>query len=75
MAKSPLLVPHDVQILSFDNAWIGSYPITSVDGGYGRLGFDMFHILKGDISIPLSRKNMLLERPFVNHRGSLGGKN
>jgi DNA-binding LacI/PurR family transcriptional regulator/DNA-binding transcriptional regulator YhcF (GntR family) len=66
-------LPDRFSLLSFDNYRSHrSLPMTSVDFGFGRLGYCAFHALTRDIPIQRDRRGALMATPFLCHRSSLG---
>lgn len=66
-------LPERFSLLSFDNYRTGkALPISSVDFGYGRLGYRAFHAILRLIPLARDASGSLWAEPFVAHRGSLG---
>ena len=66
-------LPDRFSLLSFDNSRSSkALPISSVDFGYGRLGYSAFHAILRTIPTPRDRTGTIYAKPFVAHRGSLG---
>ncbi len=66
-------VPREISLLSFDNHWfLQDLPITSVDFGYGYLGFAAFHSIVQDVSIKKGVSGDVAAAPRIVHRGTLG---
>ena len=66
-------MPDRFSLLSFDN-YRGNkaLPMTSVDFGFGQLGYCAFHAILRTIRIATDRSGTVWARPFVAHRASLG---
>jgi DNA-binding LacI/PurR family transcriptional regulator len=65
-------IPSRMALISFDNSrLVHPLPITSVDFGFGDLGYAAFHALMGDIPVDIGRGRRRPARAFVVHRGSL----
>ncbi len=66
-------LPDRFSLVSFDNYRTGkALPITSVDFGYGRLGYCAFHAILRTIPTPRDHTGAIHAQPFMAHRGSLG---
>ena len=66
-------LPDRFSLLSFDNYRTGkALPISSVDFGYGRLGYRAFHAILRLIPSARDPAGSIWAVPFVAHRGSLG---
>lgn len=60
-------------LLSFDNyRSFRALPMTSINFGFGRLGYLAFHAILRDLPITRGRDATILAEPFVCHRGSFG---
>jgi hypothetical protein len=67
-----LRIPRDISLISFDNLWrLQSLPITSVDFGYGYLGFAAFHSIMRDITLNADRSGNIAARPRIVRRGTV----
>jgi len=67
-----IVIPRDISLISFDNHWfLQDLPITSVDFGYGYLGFAAFHTIVGDVDISKGPANAIAAQPRVVHRGTI----
>ena len=66
-------IPRDLSILSFDNHWLGSEQLSSVDLGFEGLGYRSFHRIVGDLPGSDFKGKELVNRPIVMDRGSLSG--
>jgi DNA-binding transcriptional regulator YhcF (GntR family)/DNA-binding LacI/PurR family transcriptional regulator len=65
-------VPEQLSLLSFDNSTsLSGFPISSVDFGFGRLGYSAFHLLLQDIPVKRSRHGEVAGQPFIVNRGSV----
>ena len=68
-----VVLPDRFSILSFDNyRSFKSVPVTSVDFGFGRLGYCAFHAILGLVPIMRDSGGRIRPRPLVAHRASLG---
>lgn len=66
-------LPERFSLLSFDNYRTAkALPISSVDFGYGRLGYRAFHAILRLIPSTQDQTGTIWAEPFVAHRGSLG---
>jgi hypothetical protein len=66
-------VPRYVSVISFDNYHRFAFvPVSTIDFGFGYLGYMAFHAIMGDIPVRKSRYGDVASRPHVSHRGSLG---
>ena len=73
LASLRVRLPERFSLLSFDN--YRSYralPLSSVNFGFGRLGYFAFHSILRLIPTPRDQHGAILAQPFVAHRGSLG---
>ena len=66
-------MPDRFSLLSFDN-YRGNkaLPMTSVDFGFGQLGYCAFHAILRMVRVASDRSGTVWARPFVAHRASLG---
>lgn len=65
-------MPRDVSLISFDNTRLaGGLNISSVDFGFGYLGYSAFHFIMQDVPINRTRHGDIPARPHVAHRGSI----
>jgi DNA-binding LacI/PurR family transcriptional regulator len=68
-----IAVPSEMSLISFDNsASITPLPVSTVDFGFGNLGYSAFHLIYGDVTIHRDRAGNVAGRPVVIHRGSIG---
>jgi hypothetical protein len=66
-------VPDDLSLLSFDNyAAIRSLPVSTIDFGFGHLGYCAAHLFIGDSAVRADRHGDIAARPMLLDRGSLG---
>lgn len=66
-------IPERLSLLTFDNHDPRRIiPISSVDFGFGSLGYWAFHAIAGDITLPVDRHGTIWAQPFINDKGSLG---
>ncbi len=66
-------VPGSLSLLSFDNyILIQPWPVSTIDFGFGYLGFAAVHLMLDDIQIRHARKKAIPARPFAANRGSIG---
>jgi DNA-binding LacI/PurR family transcriptional regulator len=66
-------VPADMSILSFDNIYpLINVPISTVDFGFGNLGYQAAHVFIGDIPVRADKWGNIGSRPQLLSRGSLG---
>ncbi len=66
-------VPEDISILSFDNIYpLVNVPISTVDFGFGNLGYQAAHVFIGDIPLRADKLGNIGSRPQLLSRGSLG---
>ncbi len=65
-------IPSDFSILSFDNYYSFSMqPISTVDFGFGHLGYQAFHAIMEDIPVDRDSTGDIPSRPQIAHRGSI----
>ncbi len=65
-------IPRDLSLVSFDNLWFLQHlPVTSVDFGYGYLGFAAFHAIIQDLSLRSDLDGNIAAQPRVVHRGTV----
>ncbi len=65
-------IPERLSLLTFDNYDPRRIiPISSVDFGFGPLGYWAFHAIAGDMTLPVDRHRTIWAQPFVNDKGSL----
>lgn len=65
-------IPDQLSVISFDNLWFLQHlSVTSVDFGYGYLGFAAFHSIIQDISIEKDRQGNIAARPRIVYRGTV----
>jgi hypothetical protein len=70
--QSGLNMPDQISLLSFDNSpSISGYPVTTLDFGFGYLGYAAFHFLFHDVPIKRNRYGEIPARPHLVHRGSV----
>jgi DNA-binding LacI/PurR family transcriptional regulator len=68
-----LNIPKDFSIISFDNLFASMFfPITTIDFGFERLGYQAAHIIIGDIPIRANRYGNIPGPCTLIDRGSLG---
>lgn len=64
-------IPHDISLLSFDNApFIRPFSISSIDFGMHSLGFKALHCIFRDLRIE-HLEGRIWAKPRINHYGSL----
>jgi DNA-binding LacI/PurR family transcriptional regulator len=72
LAEAGIRVPEDLSIISFDNVPRASQNgITSVDFGYGYIGYAAFHTFLGLMPVRRTRQGDISARPFVSQRLTL----
>ncbi|MBD3240148.1 MAG: GntR family transcriptional regulator [Chitinivibrionales bacterium] len=65
-------IPEQISVISFDNLWFLQHlSVTSVDFGYGYLGFAAFHSIIQDIAIDKDRQGNIAARPRIVFRGTV----
>jgi DNA-binding transcriptional regulator YhcF (GntR family)/DNA-binding LacI/PurR family transcriptional regulator len=65
--------PHDMSLLTFDNIPpLANHPISTLDFGFGNLGYRAAHLLIGDIPVKVDRWGNIGSEPVFIDRGSLG---
>jgi DNA-binding LacI/PurR family transcriptional regulator len=73
LRRMSIAVPGRLSLVSFDNyPAIQAYPVSSVDFGFGYLGYAAFHALLRDIPLPRDTNSDIATRPHVLRRGSVG---
>ncbi len=70
MQAAGLNVPEDLSLISFDNR--NARGVSSVDFGFGYLGYAAFHSIFGIINLRRSRGGNIPNRPFLLDRGTIG---
>jgi len=66
-------IPSDLSVLSFDNyEQFLEIPISTVDFGFGYLGYAALHAILGDIPVKTTRTGDICAQPHVVDRGSVG---
>jgi hypothetical protein len=72
LQSSRVRVPERISLLSFDNSPILSgFPITTIDFGFGHLGYTAFHVLFHDVPVKRNRYGEVPTKPHLVHRGSI----
>ncbi len=72
--ESGIRVPDHVSLLSFDNhPSLALTKISSVDFGFGHLGYTAFHAFLKDVPLGIDSNGVIEARPFVVDRGSVAG--
>lgn len=67
-------IPGRVSLLSFDNWFRFSFiPLTTIDFGFGELGYKAFHALYGDI-LPKADDGGIATNPMIEERGSVADR-
>jgi DNA-binding transcriptional regulator YhcF (GntR family) len=65
-------IPEDYSLVSFDNRYsLKPYPISTVDFGLEKLGYQAFHLIFGVIPIRVSRRNQLYGENSLRDNGSI----
>jgi DNA-binding LacI/PurR family transcriptional regulator len=68
-----ICTPQHLSLLSFDNSLsVQSQPISSVDFGFGYLGYSAFHAILGDVPLSRDRHGNIAATARVVDRGSTG---
>lgn len=66
-------LPRDLSLLSFDHyADARLLPISTLDFGFGRLGYQVAHLLLGDLPVKVGRHGLMPSPARFVDRGSLG---
>lgn len=66
-------IPRDISVLSFDNyEQFLEIPISTVDFGFGYLGYAALHAILGDIPVKMTQNGDICAQPHVVDRGSVG---
>jgi DNA-binding transcriptional regulator YhcF (GntR family) len=66
-------VPRDLSVISVDNSYdFHPWPISSIDLGYGYLGYAAIHLFMGDIPVHIDRHHTVTGPVSFHDRGSLG---
>jgi DNA-binding LacI/PurR family transcriptional regulator len=72
LLSSGFRVPGDFSMVSFDNyPDLLPLPVSSVDFGFGHLGYMAFHAILQDITVKRGRRGDIPARAIVVHRGSV----
>ena len=68
-----ITTPDKMSLLSFDNSFSEElYKITSVDFGFGYLGYWAFHAIMQDLPLPNNNKGEIRGKATIAHGGSTG---
>lgn len=72
--KSMLIkIPDEISILSFDNYRARLWnPVSSIDFGFGYLGYACFHTILNDVHFKKDKTNSIPSQPRFVDRGSFG---
>lgn len=70
MQAAGLGVPEDISLLSFDNRHARG--VSSIDFGFGYLGYAAFHSIFGIIKLRRCRGGRIPNRPYLLDRGTIG---
>jgi hypothetical protein len=71
IASAGITCPRNLSLIAFDNSMRFYFSnLTSVDPGFGELGFRAFHLINGDIPL-LSHDHEVVTRPFAVDNGSV----
>jgi hypothetical protein len=66
-------IPRDLSLISFDNSsLVRPWPVSSIDFGFGHLGYQAFHAIIGDLPVKSDAKGDVCARAMVQHYGSVG---
>jgi DNA-binding LacI/PurR family transcriptional regulator len=69
---SEIAIPRELSIISFDNHFeCRHFPVSTIDFGFSRLGYQAAHILIGDIPVRADRNGNIPGQPMVIDRGSV----
>jgi DNA-binding LacI/PurR family transcriptional regulator len=73
LAAAGVRIPEDMSLISFDNyPTMPPPPITTIDFGFGNLGYAALHLLLGDVPVKRGRDGTVRTVPTVVRRGSVG---
>ncbi len=70
MQAAGLNVPEELSLISFDNR--NARGVSSIDFGFGYLGYAAFHSIFGIIKLRRNRGGNIPNRPFLLDRGTIG---
>ncbi len=69
-------VPEELSLLSFDNYQpFLTNAVSSVDFGFGSMGYWAYHALIGDITVPFEKNGTIRHSTHVNNYGTVGSPN
>ncbi len=72
LATRGVRIPRDISMVSFDHlADLLPYPVTTVDFGLDRLGYQIFHALRGDIPVEKYKGRHLMGECRLVDNGSI----
>ncbi len=67
-----LQIPSAFSMISFDNEFSSSYfPLTTVDPGFAKLGYQAFHKILGDVPVLGGRQGNIPAQPMIMDNGSV----
>ena len=66
-------IPEDISLISYDN-YVEENParISSLDFGFGYLGYAAFHLINRSIPIKTDKKGNIASQPYVADYGTVG---
>jgi DNA-binding LacI/PurR family transcriptional regulator len=68
-----IAIPRELSVISFDNSFeCRHFPVSTIDFGFSRLGYQAAHILIGDIPVRADRNGNIPGVPMLIDRGSVG---
>jgi DNA-binding LacI/PurR family transcriptional regulator len=70
--RSGLRIPEHISLLSFDNSKsLSGFPVTTIDFGFGHLGYSAFHLFLQDVPVRRNRYGEVATKPRLVSRGSI----
>jgi DNA-binding LacI/PurR family transcriptional regulator len=65
-------IPRDISLVTFDNyLQFQIWPLTTVDFGFGNLGYRAFQAIRGEIPVRIGTNRDMLTEALLINRGSL----
>ncbi len=72
LRNAGIQIPREISLLSFDNSdSLAGFPVTTIDFGFGVLGYNAFHLFLGDVPVKRNRRGEIASQPHIVHRRSI----